>query len=220
MGKLADDLPDVDWASRERERAEAYAQELRDREEQIARRLRALEAVEKARGMSADYNPTGFPAPVRAAYLLALETHGTQHLAAQGVGVSRASVQVYGGRVHEFVAAEREAIAVYRDTLAAELNRRARDGVVQLRFNRNGEPIGEAVSYSDGLLSKALDRADRIIGDLPDSSAGGLPLDGNLVSRLSAEGRAALRIVLSELAGLVPTAEDAQHEGIPAAIDV
>jgi hypothetical protein len=89
------------------------------------------------------------------------------------------------------------------------------------RFNRDGQPVGHVTQYADGLLSKVIDRADRIIGDLPSERNSGVgSLDATLVQRLSPEGRAALRIVLSELAGLVPTEGDLQQEGISSAIDV
>jgi len=209
-----------EWERREAERAERYAAEVAERERAREKRLSALVAVELARDTSADYHPAKFAAPVRADYLLALETEGTPARAARAVGVTQSLVATYGGRVPEFAAAEREALAIYRDSLAAEVTRRARDGIVQLRFNRNGEPIGEAVTYSDGLLSKALDRADRIIGDLPDPNAAGPRIDAAMVARLSPEGRAALRLVLAELAGLMPEEGGAQLEGSESAIDV
>jgi hypothetical protein len=182
-------------------------------------RLGALEDIERSRGISSDANPRNFPPPIRAQYLLALETHGAVVRAANSVCVNRSAIITYGARVPEFADSEREAIAAYRDSLAAELTRRARDGIRELRFNRSGDLQGSAIRYSDGLLAKALERADRIVGDMPTPADGGRQLDANLVAKLSPEGRRALRIVLSELAGLVPTEEDMQLEGISSAID-
>jgi hypothetical protein len=123
--------------------------------------------------------------------------------------------------VPEFGAAVREAVCRYRDSLVQEATRRAVEGVQVDRFNRDGEPVGTVTQYSDGLLTKVMDRADRVIGDLPAEKQTGVgSLDATLVQKLSPEGRRALRIVLSELAGLVPTEEDMQNEGISSAVDV
>lgn len=178
-----------------------------------------LEAVENARAIPAAATPETFRARARAEYLYSIETHGGLAKAAADAGCSNAVARAFAGRFPEFAAAVRDALARNRDSLAAEAQRRAR-GVAVERFNRDGEPAGVAIEYADGLLVKALDRADRIIGDLPaerNSSIGAL--DATLVQKLSPEGRRALRIVLAELAGLVATEADMQLERIPTIIE-
>ena len=187
--------------------------------ESRAQAIAVLEAVENARGEPAGYSPSNFGAPARATYLYEIESHGGLARAAAVAGCSPTIARVYAARVPEFAAAVREALARNRDALAAEAQRRA-FGVSVDRFDRNGEPAGVAIEYADGLLSKALDRADRIIGDLPTERGSGMALDATLVQRLSPEGRRALRVVLAELAGMVPTAGDMQLEGIPQVLDV
>ena len=183
--------------------------------------LGALEAIERARDTSADYLPVTFRAPARATYLQQVELHGGLARAADVAGCSTQIARIYAARVPEFGAAVREAVSRYRDSLVQEATRRAVEGVQLDRFNRDGEPVGSVTVFADGLLAKLIDRGDRVVGDLPSERNSGVgSLDATLVSKLSPEGRAALRIVLSELAGLVPTPEDAQHEGISSAIDV
>lgn len=192
--------------------------EIRSRDR--VRTMVALEAIERARDTSAGYLPASFTAPERATYLQEIETHGGLARAANVAGCSTQIARTYAARVPEFGAAVREAISRYRDSLVQEATRRAVDGVQVERFNRDGIPVGSVTQYADGLLTKVLDRADRIIGDLPSERSSGVgSLDATLVQKLSPEGRAALRIVLSELAGLVPTEEDMQKEGISSAID-
>lgn len=184
-------------------------------------KLLALTAIEKARHKSTDYHPATFTAPDRAVYLLEVETHGGLARAANVAGCSTTIAKVYAARVPDFGVDVRDALSRYRDSLVTEATRRAVDGVVTKRFNRDGEPVGETVLYSDGLLSKTIDRADRIIGDLPTEQRSGVgSLDATLVSKLSPEGRAALRIVLSELAGMVAKEGDLKQEGVQAVIDV
>ena len=186
-----------------------------------AKQIGALEAIERARDASADYLPVTFGAPARATYLQEVELHGGLARAADVAGCSTQVARVYQARVPEFAAAVREAVSRYRDSLVQEATRRAVDGVQVERFNRDGEPAGVTTQFADGLLSKLIDRGDRIVGDLPSERNSGVgALDATLVQKLSPEGRAALRIVLAELAGLVPTADDVQREGISSAIDV
>jgi len=190
-------------------------------EDRRARQLGVLEAIERARDTSAGYLPTTFQAPARATYLLEVELHGGLARAADVCGCSTQIARVYAARVPDFGAAVREAVSRYRDSLVQEATRRAVDGVQVARFNRDGEAIGHITQFADGLLTKLIDRGDRIVGDLPSERNSGVSsLDATLVQKLSPEGRAALRIVLSELAGLLPTAEDMQNEGISSAIDV
>lgn len=182
--------------------------------------LGLLEAIERARDTSSGYLPKGFPAPARALYLHEVSSHGGLARAADAAGVSSQAARTYAARVPEFAAAVREAVSKYRDSLVQEATRRAVEGVQVDRFNRDGEPVGSVVQYADGLLAKLIDRGDRIVGDLPaDKPQGVSSLDATLVAKLSPEGRRALRIVLAELAGLVPTQEDMQNESIPPAID-
>jgi hypothetical protein len=189
--------------------------------EERARSLGVLQAIERARDTSAGYLPVTFGAPERATYLQEVESHGGLARAANVAGCSTQVARTYAARVPEFGAAVREAISRYRDSLVQEATRRAVEGVQVDRFNRDGNPVGSVTQFADGLLSKVIDRADRIIGDLPSERNSGVgSLDATLVQKLSPEGRAALRIVLSELAGLLPTAEDMQQEGISSAIDV
>jgi hypothetical protein len=189
--------------------------------EERARSLGVLQAIERARDTSAGYLPQSFGAPERATYLQEVESHGGLARAANVAGCSTQVARTYAARVPEFGAAVREAISRYRDSLVQEATRRAVEGVQVDRFNRDGNPVGSVTQFADGLLSKVIDRADRIIGDLPSERNSGVgSLDATLVQKLSPEGRAALRIVLSELAGLLPTAEDMQQEGISSAIDV
>jgi len=186
-----------------------------------SRILGALEAIERARDKSAGYLPQTFPAPARAMYLYEIESHGGLARAADVAGCSTQVARVYQARVPEFAAAVREAVSRYRDSLVQEATRRAVEGVQVDRFNRDGEPVGTVTQFADGLLAKLIDRGDRVVGDLPAERGQGVSsLDATLVAKLSPEGRAALRIVLSELAGMVPTAEDTQREGISSAIDV
>ena len=190
-------------------------------ERERAREIGALEAVERARDTSAGYLPQTFTAPARAVYLKEIELHGGLARAADVAGCSTQVARVYAARVPEFGAAVREAVSKYRDSLVQEATRRAVDGVQVDRFNRDGEPVGTVTQFADGLLAKLIDRGDRIVGDLPAEKQTGVgSLDATLVSKLSPEGRRALRIVLSELAGLVPTEEDLQNEGISSAVDV
>ena len=188
---------------------------------ELARTMGVLEAVERSRDTTAGYMPLTFPAPARAAYIYEVELHGGLARAADVAGCSTQVARVYAARVPEFAAAVREAVSRYRDSLVQEATRRAVKGVQVDRFNRDGEPVGTVTQFADGLLSKLIDRGDRIVGDLPAEKGQGVgSLDATLVGKLSPEGRAALRIVLSELAGLVPTLEDTQREGISSAIDV
>ncbi len=182
--------------------------------------VRGLEAIERARDTSSDYHPATFTAPDRATYLIEIESHGGLARAADVAGCSTTVARTYAARVPEFGAAVRDALTRYRDSLTAEATRRAVEGVAVDRFNRDGEPVGAVIQYSDGLLGKLLDRGDRIIGDLPQERGQGVgALDATMVSRLSPEGRSALRIVLSELAGLVPNESDLQKEGISSVIE-
>jgi hypothetical protein len=186
-----------------------------------ARELGVLEAIERGRDISAGYLPLTFGAPARAAYLNEVELHGGLARAADVAGCSTQIARTYAARVPDFGAAVREAVSRYRDSLVQEATRRAVDGVQVARFDRDGNPAGKVTQYADGLLTKLIDRGDRIVGDLPsERNAGVSSLDATLVQKLSPEGRAALRIVLSELAGLLPTEEDMQREGISSAIDV
>jgi len=190
-------------------------------ERERERAIEALEVIERARDTSAGYMPVTFPAPARAVYLREVETHGGLARAADVAGCSTQVARTYQARVPEFAAAVREAVCRYRDSLVREATRRAVEGVQVDRFNRDGEPVGTVTQYADGLLAKVIDRADRVIGDLPAEKQQGVgALDATLVQKLSPEGRRALRIVLSELAGLVPTEEDLQNEGISSAVDV
>ena len=190
-------------------------------ERERARSIGALQAIERARDASAGYLPQTFGAPERATYLQEIELHGGLARAADVAGCSTQIARVYQARVPEFAAAVREAVSRYRDSLVQEATRRAVDGVEVERFNRDGIPVGSTIQYADGLLAKLIDRSDRVVGDLPSERNSGVgSLDATLVQKLSPEGRAALRIVLSELAGLVPTPEDVKHEGISSAIDV
>lgn len=180
-----------------------------------------LQAIERARDTSAGYLPPGFAAPARATYLYEVEMHGGLARAADAAGCTTSLARTYAARVPEFGAAVREAVSRYRDSLVQEATRRAVEGVQVDRFNRDGEPVGTVTQYADGLLAKLIDRGDRVVGDLPAEKGQGVgALDATLVSKLSPEGRAALRIVLSELAGLVPTEADVQREGISSAVDV
>ena len=180
-----------------------------------------LEAIERARDTSAGYLPVTFMAPQRATYLQEVERHGGLARAANVAGCSTQIARIYQARVPEFGAAVREAVSRYRDSLVQEATRRAVTGVQVDRFNRDGEPVGTVTQFADGLLAKLIDRGDRVVGDLPSERNSGVgSLDATLVQKLSPEGRAALRIVLSELAGLIPTAEDVQREGIKPAIEV
>jgi len=195
--------------------------ELERTEQKRLKTFVALQAIERARDTSAGYLPQTFQAPERATYLQEIESHGGLARAANVAGCSTQVARTYAARVPEFGAAVREALSRYRDSLVQEATRRAVDGVQVERFNRDGEPVGSVTQFADGLLTKLIDRGDRIIGDLPAERGQGVStLDATLVSRLSPEGRAALRIVLSELAGLVPTDADLQNEGISSAIDV
>ena len=188
---------------------------------ETASALGVLEAIERARDQSAGYLPQTFPAPARAAYLREVELHGGLARAADVAGCSTQVARTYAARVPEFGAAVREAVSRYRDSLVQEATRRAVDGVQVDRFNRDGEPVGTVTQYADGLLAKLIDRGDRVVGDLPAERQQGVgALDATLVQKLSPEGRAALRIVLSELAGLVPTDADLKNEGISSAINV
>lgn len=197
------------------------AEETSEKGLERVRELSVLEAIERGRDKSTGYHPESFPAPARAQYLLEVESHGGLARAADVAGCSTAVARTYAARVPDFGAAVREAVSRYRDGLVEEATRRAVEGVKIARFNREGEAVGEVTQYADGLLTKLIDRGDRIVGDLPQEKGQGVgSLDATLVSKLSPEGRAALRVVLSELAGLVPTEEDMQREGITAAIDV
>lgn len=196
-------------------------QEIEVMGEERVRAFGVLQAIERARDISAGYLPLTFGAPERATYLQEVASHGGLARAANVAGCSTRIARIYAARVPDFGAAVREAVSNYRDSLVQEATRRAVEGVQVDRFNRDGNPVGSVTQFADGLLAKLIDRGDRIVGDLPaEHGQGARSLDATLVSRLSPEGRAALRIVLSELAGLVPTEGDLQQEGISSAIDV
>lgn len=110
----------------------------------------------RARRSSASSAPDWAPA-----YFAALEVcRGQKTKAAKAADITPRSVQRRRLNDHAFATAENERMQFVKDVVEDEITRRAIDGVVRKRYDRNGKLISEEIEYSDTLILRLAERLE------------------------------------------------------------
>jgi hypothetical protein len=110
----------------------------------------------RARESGASSTPVWAPA-----YFAALEVCcGQKTKAAKAAGVTPRSVQRRRVNDNAFAAAESEHMQIVKDIVESEITRRAVDGVVRKKYDRNGNLVSEEVEYSDTLILRLAERLE------------------------------------------------------------
>ena len=140
-------------------------------------------------------------------------------------GVSPRAVHARRASDPEYEALVKEARAAYTDTLRQEVHRRGVEGWKERGlFDKEGNEIGEVWRFSDRLLELEIKRSDPSYRE-----SVSVAVEGNLgthttpsvneaaLKKLSKEGRAALRVVMSELAPEVLPTDGGEEIVVPPA---
>lgn len=96
----------------------------------------------------------------RAIFLAKLEETGRTMLSARFAGVDRSTIQRHVESDPAFAAACKEAEGMYHEMCAASITAQARAGMVDERWDKEGNILSRRVTYETRLREKLLDRAD------------------------------------------------------------
>lgn len=132
-------------------------------------RLRVRGDVPKFTPMKPETPIREVPDPELAAlFLIEYEKCGTIWRAAEAIGKTYKTIQIWKSHDPEFREQMQHSYEAYKSRIEAEIHRRGVDGVEEEIFDRQGNVIGTKLKYSDQLL---LAMAKRHIPEYRDSSA-------------------------------------------------